>query len=268
MSCRARPRRAMCWRFVERWKPYPLCERPSKVRVAAKRHSRFPHCFRNSIPVTMCRALIARSINDDAPTLVQRRSRDPPRLFRRAGWHSDRRSARDMDSRPSKEPSASEPAASIAGGGLQQGVRLYLEITHANAEATRKITSASKRSSMPSVTSRRELERIRNPHPQCRGAHRPELEEPLFTEVSSGLPRGAECTPGKPRQSRRLTWPWRWRKFAVGDRYVRPGCGCRRSAASSGRHPVVEQVLSDVAFVPNDLHFDANERILVITGPT
>lgn len=34
----------------------------------------------------------------------------------------------------------------------------------------------------------------------------------------------------------------------------------------SGRHPVVEQVLSD-AFIPNDLRLDSYRRMLVITGP-
>jgi DNA mismatch repair protein MutS len=35
---------------------------------------------------------------------------------------------------------------------------------------------------------------------------------------------------------------------------------------TGGRHPVVEQFL-DAAFVPNDLHFDAARRMLIITGP-
>jgi len=35
---------------------------------------------------------------------------------------------------------------------------------------------------------------------------------------------------------------------------------------NAGRHPVVEQ-FSDAAFVPNDLKFDAERRMLIITGP-
>ncbi len=34
-----------------------------------------------------------------------------------------------------------------------------------------------------------------------------------------------------------------------------------------GRHPVVEKLLQGERYVPNDTHFDANERIHVITGP-
>lgn len=33
-----------------------------------------------------------------------------------------------------------------------------------------------------------------------------------------------------------------------------------------GRHPVVEQVMSE-AFIPNDVHFDDQQRMLIITGP-
>jgi DNA mismatch repair protein MutS len=34
-----------------------------------------------------------------------------------------------------------------------------------------------------------------------------------------------------------------------------------------GRHPVLEQALSEERFVPNDCHLDANTRITLITGP-
>lgn len=34
-----------------------------------------------------------------------------------------------------------------------------------------------------------------------------------------------------------------------------------------GRHPVIEAVLGEESFVPNDLHMDAKRRLLLITGP-
>ncbi len=34
-----------------------------------------------------------------------------------------------------------------------------------------------------------------------------------------------------------------------------------------GRHPVVEAILGEAVFVPNDLHMDAKRRLLLITGP-
>lgn len=35
----------------------------------------------------------------------------------------------------------------------------------------------------------------------------------------------------------------------------------------AGRHPVIEEAVSQVAFTPNDLHFDAETKMLLITGP-
>ena len=34
-----------------------------------------------------------------------------------------------------------------------------------------------------------------------------------------------------------------------------------------GRHPVVEAIIGEASFVPNDLHMDAERRLLLITGP-
>ena len=35
----------------------------------------------------------------------------------------------------------------------------------------------------------------------------------------------------------------------------------------AGRHPVIEEAVSQVAFTPNDLHFDTDTKMLLITGP-
>jgi DNA mismatch repair protein MutS len=58
-------------------------------------------------------------------------------------------------------------------------------------------------------------------------------------------------------------------KVAVSRRYVRPTF-VEESAVldiQGGRHPVVEAVLSDDPFVPNDTHFSADARLSVLTGP-
>src|SRR5699024_11337879 len=34
------------------------------------------------------------------------------------------------------------------------------------------------------------------------------------------------------------------------------------------RHPVIEKVMNDDMFVPNDLYLDENHQVLLITGPT
>ncbi|MCS5707745.1 DNA mismatch repair protein MutS [Candidatus Berkiella cookevillensis] len=40
-----------------------------------------------------------------------------------------------------------------------------------------------------------------------------------------------------------------------------------RIQIKAGRHPVIEEAVSQVAFTPNDLHFDADTKMLLITGP-
>jgi DNA mismatch repair protein MutS len=57
-------------------------------------------------------------------------------------------------------------------------------------------------------------------------------------------------------------------EVAQRERWVRPqideGPGIQ---IEGGRHPVVERRLQDGRFVPNDLHLDAESRVLLITGP-
>ncbi len=53
---------------------------------------------------------------------------------------------------------------------------------------------------------------------------------------------------------------------AVRYRYVRPVLvDAPRLEIRQGRHPVVEQ--TETAFVPNDLHLDDKERVILLTGP-
>ena len=56
---------------------------------------------------------------------------------------------------------------------------------------------------------------------------------------------------------------------AVMNNYVRPSVNNSDVISiSQGRHPVIEKILSDVPFVPNDTLLDCNEnRVAVITGP-
>jgi DNA mismatch repair protein MutS len=52
------------------------------------------------------------------------------------------------------------------------------------------------------------------------------------------------------------------------NRYVRPELTDENSLhIVNGRHPVVEQALSETRFVPNDVTFDDEARVLIITGP-
>lgn len=58
-------------------------------------------------------------------------------------------------------------------------------------------------------------------------------------------------------------------EVAVAYRYIRPELRQGGSIQiKEGRHPVVERMLKDRPYVPNDLHMDGDEqRILIITGP-
>ena len=57
-------------------------------------------------------------------------------------------------------------------------------------------------------------------------------------------------------------------EVAVRNRYARPELTDDDVLEiAAGRHPVVEQAQRSEPFTPNDLHFNSDERILVITGP-
>lgn len=57
-------------------------------------------------------------------------------------------------------------------------------------------------------------------------------------------------------------------EVAARENYTRPQLTSSDSMTiREGRHPVVEGLLQGERFVPNDTHFDENERIHIITGP-
>ncbi|SFD78866.1 DNA mismatch repair protein MutS [Lentibacillus persicus] len=51
------------------------------------------------------------------------------------------------------------------------------------------------------------------------------------------------------------------------NQYTRPVFSTENLAIKNGRHPVVEQVMKDDAFVPNNISLDQETDILLITGP-
>lgn len=55
---------------------------------------------------------------------------------------------------------------------------------------------------------------------------------------------------------------------AVKGNYIRPRVDDHdRLLIKEGRHPVIEQVLPRGEFVPNDVHLDDRERLIILTGP-
>jgi DNA mismatch repair protein MutS len=51
------------------------------------------------------------------------------------------------------------------------------------------------------------------------------------------------------------------------NNYTRPAFTDKKLSIKGGRHPVLEQVMKDGSFVPNDIELDNSKNILLITGP-
>ncbi|CDO02155.1 DNA mismatch repair protein MutS [Oceanobacillus picturae] len=51
------------------------------------------------------------------------------------------------------------------------------------------------------------------------------------------------------------------------NNFKRPSFSTEKLAIKNGRHPVIEQVMRDGNFVPNDVELDAEKNVLLITGP-
>jgi len=95
-----------------------------------------------------------------------------------------------------------------------------------------------------------------------------EVETRLFKDVCQQVEARAEALLKTARALARLDVVTALAEVAVRNRYVRPELADEDILEIvAGRHPVVEQTLRDEPFTPNDLHLDADERILIITGP-
>jgi len=95
-----------------------------------------------------------------------------------------------------------------------------------------------------------------------------EVETRLFKEVCSQVGARSGALLKTARALARLDVAAALAEVALQNRYVRAElCDADVLEIVAGRHPVVEQTLQSEPFVPNDLHLDSDERILVITGP-
>ncbi len=143
----------------------------------------------------------------------------------------------------------------------------YLEVTHANAGAVppeyiRKQTLVNaERYITPELKEYETL--ILNAEERIA-----EVQARLFREVcAQAAARGAAML-RTARAAAHLDVAAALADVAARYRYVRPTLtDADEIHIIDGRHPVVEQNLGDMAFVPNDLHLDAETRLLVITGP-
>lgn len=94
-----------------------------------------------------------------------------------------------------------------------------------------------------------------------------EVETRLFKEICQQIAAQGGALLETARALARLDVAAALAEVAVRHRYVRPQLADDETLEIvAGRHPVAEQTLQE-PFVPNDLRLNADERILVITGP-
>jgi DNA mismatch repair protein MutS len=95
-----------------------------------------------------------------------------------------------------------------------------------------------------------------------------EVETRLFKEICQQVGAHGQALLKTARALARLDVAATMAEVAIQNRYVRPELADDDSLEIvAGRHPVVERTLRDEPFTPNDLHLNADERILIITGP-
>lgn len=95
-----------------------------------------------------------------------------------------------------------------------------------------------------------------------------EVEARLFRQVSDQVAARAPSLLKTARALARLDAAAALAEVARRHNYVRPELAeDQRLEIVSGRHPVVEQTQTDVPFVSNDLTFNQEGRLLIVTGP-
>jgi DNA mismatch repair protein MutS len=95
-----------------------------------------------------------------------------------------------------------------------------------------------------------------------------EIERRLFSEICQQVGNAAGRLLPTAQAIARLDVAASMAEVAANNNYVRPELADDDSLEIiGGRHPVVEGAQSLERFVPNDCHFDQQERIQIITGP-
>ncbi|CAG0937064.1 DNA mismatch repair protein MutS [Thermoflexales bacterium] len=95
-----------------------------------------------------------------------------------------------------------------------------------------------------------------------------EIEQRLFKELCAQVAARSNVLLSTARTIAQIDVAAALAEAAALNRYVRPELTDENALhIVGGRHPVVEQALSETRFVPNDVTFDEEARILIITGP-
>jgi DNA mismatch repair protein MutS len=95
-----------------------------------------------------------------------------------------------------------------------------------------------------------------------------EIEQRLFKELCAQISARSAVLLATARTIAQLDVTSTLAEVAALNRYVRPELTDENALhIVGGRHPVVEKALSETRFVPNDVTFDDDARVLIITGP-
>src|SRR5690606_25335873 len=95
-----------------------------------------------------------------------------------------------------------------------------------------------------------------------------ELEYELFVQLRDRVAARTGQIQSAARQLAQLDVLAALAHVAVERRWVKPEIDEKlRIAIKGGRHPVVEALIPDGSFVPNDTLLDENQRLIILTGP-
>lgn len=94
-----------------------------------------------------------------------------------------------------------------------------------------------------------------------------ELEHHLFLEIREELKKEIPLLQQLAEHISKIDVLQSFATVSELNGYTRPQFGEKKLKIKSGRHPVVEKVMTDGSFVPNDVFLDDQNSILLITGP-
>lgn len=143
----------------------------------------------------------------------------------------------------------------------------YIEITHANKhlipegryERKQTLTNA-ERYVTPELKEREKLILEANEKSV-------DLEHKLFLEIRETLKENIEQVQVLAKTLSEIDIYQSFATVSETNNYRRPSFNESYVDIKEGRHPVIEKVMSDGMFVPNDIYLDETQQILLITGP-
>lgn len=143
----------------------------------------------------------------------------------------------------------------------------YIEITHANKhlipegryERKQTLTNA-ERYITPELKEKEKLILEANEKSE-------ELEHQLFIEIREKLKNDIEQIQTLAKTLSEIDVYQSFASVSDENNYKRPKFNKRSVNIIEGRHPVIEKVMQDQTYVPNDIYLDDKQEILLITGP-